>query len=217
MTPYMPAILSRASAATLLGMLFLCLINERLSAADQSIESLAKPLSIGSPLDGFQLTDHLGKEWTLEEFRSKKAIVFAFVGTQCPLAKLYSEKIVSLEKKYRDRGVAFIAVDSNVQDSLAEMSAHARKFGIDFAFLKDPSQTLADRLGITRTPEVCVIDADSRIRYRGRIDDQYGIGYTRDHASATELVVVLAILTENRSNQPLLMLSISVTSCMRAV
>ncbi|MCF7963777.1 MAG: hypothetical protein K9M08_23800, partial [Pirellula sp.] len=46
--------------------------------------------SIGEKLASFQLTDYQGKEWSLEEFRSKKAIVFAFVGTQCPLAKLYS-------------------------------------------------------------------------------------------------------------------------------
>ena len=157
----------------------------------------ANAVSIGTQLDGFKLTDYQGKEWTLDEFQSKKAIVFAFIGTQCPLAKMYSTKLVELEKQYREKGVAFVAIDSNIQDSLAEMAAHARKFGFDFAFLKDPSQQLADRVGASRTPEVCVVDSEKRIRYRGRIDDQFGIGYSKEKATNTELVAALnAILNK---------------------
>ena len=169
--------------------LLLCSVDASSIAADYLTGNSP---SIGAQLDGFKLIDYQGKEWTLEEFRSKKAIVFAFVGTQCPLAKMYSTKLVELEKGYREQGVVFVAVDSNIQDSLAEMSAHARKFGIDFAFLKDPAQDLANRLGVTRTPEVCVLDSENRIRYRGRIDDQYGIGYTKDIATKSELVAALA-------------------------
>jgi len=154
--------------------------------------------SIGSKIDGFLLTDYQGKEWKLSDFSSKKAIVFAFVGTQCPLAKLYTAKLVELERQYRDRGIAFVAIDSNVQDSLAEMAGHARKFSMEFAFLKDPSQELADRMGVTRTPEVCVIDGESKICYRGRIDDQFGIGYTKDKVTKNELIDALDAIIASR-------------------
>ena len=164
--------------------------NPTLFAIATEPESNTVP-AIGSKVDGFSLTDYQGKEWKLGDFQSNQAIVFAFVGTQCPLAKLYSAKLVELERQYHGRGIAFIAVDSNVQDSLAEMAAHARKFGMEFAFLKDPAQDLADRMGVTRTPEVCVIDSASRIRYRGRIDDQFGIGYTKDNVTKKELVDAL--------------------------
>jgi peroxiredoxin/mono/diheme cytochrome c family protein len=156
-------------------------VGDRKSSAGQGVP-------IGNVVADFRLTDSLGKEWALSDFKSKKAVVFAFLGTQCPLAKLYSSKLVELQKQYDQRGIAFVAVNSNVQDSLAEMNAHARKYGIEFPFLKDPSQELAGNLGATRTPEVCVVDQQQRIRYRGRIDDQYGIGYTKDAASKLELV-----------------------------
>ncbi len=156
---------------------------------------------IGAKFDGFRLTDFQGKEWTHQELQGNKAIVFAFVGTQCPLAKLYSAKLVELDKRYRDQGVVFVAVDSNVQDSLAEMTAHARKFGFEFAFLKDPAQDLANRLGVTRTPEVCVVDSEQRIRYRGRVDDQFGIGYTKDKASTFELSDALDAILKDREVQ----------------
>ncbi|MEQ1829988.1 MAG: redoxin domain-containing protein [Pirellula sp.] len=173
-------------------------LNRECINANDKIAIANSGLDIGSKLESFRLTDHLGKEWTLDEFRQNQAVVIAFVGTQCPLAKLYSAKLVDLEKKYRQKKVAFIAVDANVQDSLAEMTAHAKKFGFEFAFLKDPAQSLADRLGVTRTPEVCVLDSEFRIQYRGRIDDQYGIGYTREAATQSELVAALDAVLGSR-------------------
>ena len=165
--------------------------------ADTPDSTSSNSPSIGSKLDSFSLIDYQGKPWKLEEFQSKKAIVFAFVGTQCPLAKLYSAKLVELENQYREKGIAFVAVDSNVQDSLAEMAAHARKFGFEFPFLKDPAQELANKTGVTRTPEVCVIDSESKIRYRGRVDDQFGIGYSKDKVSSKELVAAIESILKN--------------------
>jgi peroxiredoxin len=155
-------------------------------------------VSIGDQIPDIRLTDSLGKEWAVSDFKSKKAVVFAFLGTQCPLAKLYSAKLVELEKQYADGDIAFVAVNSNVQDSLAEMNAHARKYGIEFPFLKDPAQALANAVGATRTPEVCVVDQQRRIRYRGRMDDQYGIGYTKEVASKSELVDALSAILNDR-------------------
>ncbi len=164
----------------------------------------AKDTAIGARVDSFRLTDHQGKEWTNEDFRGKKATVYAFIGTQCPLAKMYSTKLVEIEKQYRDRGVSFVAVDSNIQDNLAEMSAHARRFEFSFAFLKDPGQQLANQMGATRTPEVCVLDGENRLRYRGRIDDQFGVGYTKEKASKSELVAALdSILAQEEVALPL--------------
>ena len=38
-----------------------------------------------------------------------------------------------------------------------------------------------------RTPEVFLLDADRVIRYHGRIDDQYGIGFRRDKPTRNDL------------------------------
>jgi peroxiredoxin len=144
--------------------------------------------AIGDQVPNVSLTDIMGKEWNTLDFQTNKATVYAFVGNQCPLAKLYSAKLVELERKFHDQGIGFVAVNSNVQDSLSEMTYHAKKFGIEFPFLKDPAQTLANALGVTRTPEVCLVDTEGRLRYRGRVDDQYGIGYTKDAATQIELI-----------------------------
>ena len=38
-----------------------------------------------------------------------------------------------------------------------------------------------------RTPEVFLLDADRVIRYHGRIDDQYGVGFRRDKPARRDL------------------------------
>src|SRR5262249_32469550 len=63
-----------------------------------------------------------------------------------------------------------------------------RTHEIGFPILKDLGNKVADRFDAQRTPTVYVLDADRIVRYRGRIDDQYGIGFQRDHANSKDLV-----------------------------
>ncbi len=77
-------------------------------------------------------------------------------------------------------------IDSNAQDSLAEMAHFARTYGVTMPFLKDPGNVVADKFEALRTPEAFVLDADRVVRYRGRVDDQFGfqsgVGYQRPEA-----------------------------------
>ena len=81
--------------------------------ADSIAPKSPEGASIGSKIDGFSLTDYQGKDWKLGDFQSKKAIVFAFIGSQCPLAKLYTAKLVELERLYRDREIAFVLLEGH--------------------------------------------------------------------------------------------------------
>lgn len=137
-----------------------------------SAEEANAPLRI----DNFSLRDFRGKPHAFDEFSDAKLLVVAFVGTECPLAKLYAPRLQELHQQFKDRGVAFVAVDANRQDSIAELAAYARTYGIEFPVLKDAGNAVADSFGAERTPEVFVLDGDRKVRYRGRIDDQYGLG-----------------------------------------
>jgi hypothetical protein len=53
--------------------------------------------------------------------------------------------------------------------------------------LKDLNHQAADAFGAERTPEVFLLDAGRVMRYRGRIDDQYGYTYRRATPAHTEL------------------------------
>lgn len=128
------------------------------------------------------------------------AVVVCFLGTECPLARLYAPRLQKLADQYADKGVVFIGVVSNLQDTLAEVERFRQSNNIHFPIGMDYDQKVAESLGATRTPEVVVLDSRRAIRYQGRIDDQYLPGVVKPQASVSELVDALdAIL----GNEPL--------------
>jgi peroxiredoxin len=151
------------------------------------------------PLTEFEVSDFRGRVWTMDDFAEQRLLVVAYLGTECPLAKLYAGRLVDLHKAFADQGVAFVGVMSNRQDSIAEISAYARRYDIPFPLLKDAGNRLADQMGAERTPEVFVLDADRRVRYWGRIDDQYGISHAREEPRKHELREALEALLAGRA------------------
>jgi peroxiredoxin len=134
---------------------------------------------VGRTIADFTLHDYLGAKHSLGEWRDKKAVVVVFLGVECPLAKQYGPRLAELASKYASQGVVVVGIDANQQDSLAEIAHYARQHKIDFLLLKDPGNSVADQFGARRTPEVFILDANNTVRYWGRIDDQYGVGYAR--------------------------------------
>lgn len=150
-------------------------------------ESIADRTPIGAVVPDMQLKDFRGKDYSLADFGDSQAIVLAFLGTECPLAKLYGRRLQALADEYGDKKVTVIGVMSNQHDAVTEIAAYARQHDIEFPLLKDVGNRLADAAGAERTPEVVLLNADRKICYRGRIDDQYQIGVVRDRAEKQEL------------------------------
>jgi peroxiredoxin len=166
--------------------------------------------AFGQPVAPFSAKDCWGQAHSLSDVSPDKIVVLAFVGPDCPLAQLYTPCLVRLAERYQSRGVVFFGVASNSRDSIAKISAFARKHRVPFPVLKDLRQNIAASVGATRTPEVVVLDADRRIRYRGRIDDQFGFdpnnpkaSYRRESPRREDLADALdALLTKRRVAQP---------------
>ena len=129
---------------------------------------------VGKKVENFTGRDFRGKETSLADLAGSKAVVVAFIGTECPQAKQYGLPLAKMAAEYKDRGVAFIAVDSNQQDSVTDLAHYASEHKIEFPVLKDAGNVIADQLGAVRTPEVFLLDGQRVVRYWGRIDDQFG-------------------------------------------
>lgn len=137
---------------------------------------------VGRKVDDFRLQDFRGN-WHQLDAVPQKVVVIAFLGYECPLVKLYAPRLVELSNQYTPKGVAFLAVNPNRQDSVTEMASFARRHHLNFPFLKDVGNVVADKIGVQRTPELLVLDENRVIRYHGRFDDQYGVGYVRPEAT----------------------------------
>lgn len=147
-----------------------------------------RPGAVGSVVEDFTRRDPAGVERSLAKLaEGKQAVVLAFLGTECPLAKLYAPRLAELARKYEGQGVAFVGIDPNHQDDLTEIAAYARARDLPFPVLSDGDAALADCLGVTRTPTVLLLDEGRVVRYRGRIDDQYAVGARKRAATASAL------------------------------
>ncbi len=160
------------------------------------------PLCAGADettVSNFTLADHRGKEWSLGDFSEQKLVVLAVTGTECPLAQKYLPRLQQLAMEFSERGVAFVGINANPQDSLAEIGAQVRGANLEFPMLKDTRQTVVAELGAKRTPEVFVLDAQRVVRYRGRIDDQHAVGNrSKTNPMQQDLRIALEELLEGK-------------------
>ncbi len=74
--------------------------------------------------------------------------------------------------------------------------------GRPFPVLKDADNRVADQLLAERTCEALVIDGRGRLRYRGAIDDQYGLGTRRDSPAHHYLVDAIEAVLAGREVSP---------------
>lgn len=147
--------------------------------------------TVGQAVAPFSAPDVYGETRSLSDFADRKAVVVLFLGTECPLVKLYAGRLNQLAKDYAERGVALVGVNSNRHDSITDIGAYIRQHQIGFPILKDLDNKIADQFAAERTPEAFVLDENRVIRYRGRIDDQYGVGVQRQEARRRDLAEAL--------------------------
>jgi len=153
---------------------------------------------LGQAIDNFILKDFHGNEFSLESFADDRLVVVVFLGVECPLARLYAPRLNAMAETYASQGVAFVGINSNLQDSIRDLANYARQFDLGFPLLKDPANVVADQFKAIRTPEVFVLDDHRRVRYWGRIDNQFGVGFQRTQATRNNLDEALTDLLAKR-------------------
>jgi peroxiredoxin len=153
--------------------------------------------AIGRRMADFKLPDASGKVVSLEGFRGR-VVVLVFTGIDCPIGNLYASRLSELSRKYRDKGVAFLGINSNAHETLEQVAEHAQRHGVEFPVLKDPRNAVADLAGAERTCEALVLDRGARLRYRGAIDDQYSLKAHKDAPTREYLAEALDAVLAGR-------------------
>lgn len=128
---------------------------------------------------GFQLADSTGEPFVLASATAPKLTVVCFLGTECPMARLYGPRLSKMAERFADDGVQFVGINSNRQDSMTDIREYVKTYNVEFPMLRDVGNKVADRFQATRTPEVFVLDQSLKVVYHGRIDDQYAPGVSR--------------------------------------
>ena len=144
-------------------------------------------IKIGEKMADFTLPDVNGKPHRLYDFEGKKAVAVIFIATRCPYSNAFNHVMASLAHEYESRGVAFIGINANKTEPVAEVAEHARAHGLDFLILKDEGNQIADRLGASVTPEVFLLDSTWTLRYHGALGNSHQPSTNPEKTNADEV------------------------------
>ena len=135
-------------------------------------------LKIDSAIPGFSLTGVDDKTYDLNSFSDKKILIVIFSCNHCPYVQAYEDRIIALQKEFETKGIQIIAINSNddvkyPDDSFDEMKKRATAKGFNFPYLRDETQDVAKAFGATHTPQIFLFDKDRKLKYEGKIDDNW--------------------------------------------
>ncbi len=160
---------------------------------------MAFTLQKGQKAPDFTLPATDGNTYSLNNFDDPFLVVF-FTCNHCPYVIGSDEVTRQTAKKYMDKGVRFVGINSNSantypEDDFQHMVERMQINKFPWLYLYDESQEVAMDYGALRTPHFYVFDKDRELVYTGR-----GVDTPRDVSKMTvnDLDRVLDELTSGK-------------------
>ena len=132
-------------------------------------------IGIGDRAPSLELPDTEGNATSLPAPGEAQATVVVWTCNHCPYALAWHDRLTAVAREYADRGVRFLAVNSNDAERYPADSPQAMAERYDreewgMPYLHDASQEAARAFGARTTPDVYVFDSELALRYRGAPD-----------------------------------------------
>jgi peroxiredoxin len=134
-------------------------------------------LNIGDPMPHFTLPATDGLTIHSQEIKDP-VLAVVFTCNHCPYAKAYEDRIIDLAEDFDEEGAQFVLINSNdatnyPEDDFVHMQKKAEEKGYPFPYCFDESQAIARSYGALCTPHCFVFDRERKLRYKGRVDDNW--------------------------------------------
>lgn len=142
------------------------------------IPAFVSAQEVGKQAPDFTASDFEGKEHKLSDFKGKY-VVLEWLNPSCPFVKKHykSGNMQELQKKYTDKGVVWLTVNSSAEgkqghlDAAAAKAEKAEKEAHMTTILLDHDGKVGKAYGAKVTPHMFVIDPKGMLIYAGAIDD----------------------------------------------
>lgn len=137
-------------------------------ASDKTMEAAKTVLAEGL---NFTLEDQDGKKHSLADF-ADKVVVLEWINPECPFVVRHYKAgtMVDLAKKYADKGVVWLAIDSTSHTAAADSKSWISAHSLPYAILQDRDGAVGHQYKAVTTPHMYVI-AGGKLVYQGAIDD----------------------------------------------
>lgn len=160
---------------------------------------------VGDVASDFSLKNIDENMVSLSDFKKAKGFIVVFTCNMCPYSVANEDRIIALDKKYKDKGYPVIAINPNdpevVQgDSFEAMKVRAKEKGFTFPYLFDEGQKVYPMYGATKTPHVYVLNKKGNqliVEYIGAIDDS-----SRNESNVKERFVENAVEALLKGEKP---------------
>ena len=138
----------------------------------------SEKIPVGTPAADFSLQGIDDRMHSLAEYKDAKVLAVVFTCNHCPYAQAVWPRLIALQAKYAGQSVRFVGINANINpefpdDSFEKMKEYAGKIGINFPYLQDPTQQTARIYTAQCTPDIYVYDAERKLAYHGRVDDNW--------------------------------------------
>ncbi len=156
-------------------------VTETAEVTEEPAEEARTGYMVGDVATDFSLKNIDEKNVSLGDMADAKGYIVIFTCNHCPYAKAYEDRIVALDKKYKEKGYPVVAINPNnpekaKDDSFEKMQERAKEKGFTFPYLLDEGQKIYPQYGATKTPHVYILektDNGNVVKYIGAIDDNY--------------------------------------------
>ncbi len=154
----------------------------------------ANEIEIGDAAPEFTVMGIDGTRHTLESVsKDVDLVVVCFTCNNCPVAVAYEDRFIEFNEAYKDKKVAFIAINcNNKTENLDAMKKRAEEKGFNFIYAFDESAKAASDYGAKVTPELFVVQ-DGKIAYHGAFDDK------QEEPTETHLVNAVNALLDGKA------------------
>ena len=136
-----------------------------------SLAANAGIASSGDRVGDFALLDHSGKFHQLSYYGDYKAVVISAQGLSGAGLATDAANLTAVKSTLGKQDAKFFILNALPADGRDSVAAKANELNLDIAILLDPSQLVAETLGVTRLGESVIINADNMsVLYRGDTD-----------------------------------------------
>ncbi len=122
--------------------------------------------------------------------------VLVFLSSECPCSDSYIEELNRLSIVFASRGVKFVGVHSNHNESFEKSQRYFANKKLNFSVIDDRNQKILEMLAAYKTPHAYIVrNRDRKVIYHG------GVGSTR-HAEPGMKLVLERALNQGESPDP---------------
>lgn len=165
-------------------------------------ETPSTMIALGTTAPSFELPDTVtGQKIILNNIKSSIATVVMFICNHCPYVKHIQQKLVEVADIYQQKGIVFIAINSNdiekyPADNPEHMRKEAEKAGYPFPYLFDETQNVAKAYHAACTPDFYIFNENLECVYRGRFDS--ATPGNRNPVTGEDLTTALDNILQNK-------------------